>query len=197
MAPKSRVAASENTSAGGPLISPSRLLRCHVLGCADHRTGDGQPAGRVADRGDAEISEEGSALFIEQDVGGLDVAMDDALAMCGGQRAEQRVGQHVDLAGRQRTVVVDLVGERPSAEVGQHEYDIVAVVDDVEQWHHVRMIESGQRRGFADGCGPAARCISWALPCRSRRLQATVRPRSSTARSTTPIPPRPSRPCTT
>ena len=69
-----------------------RLLRAHVLGRADGHARFGQPllpVRRGEGEGDAEVGNDRMPL-VQQDVRGLDVAMDDALAMRVIERARER-----------------------------------------------------------------------------------------------------------
>ena len=134
---------------GRPHQLAPRLLRGHELGRADHGTGDGEPAGGVADRGDPEVGEERAAGLVEQHVGGLDVAVDDPVPVGLGQGPEQGVGQDVDLAGGEGSVMGHLLAQGAAGEVGQDEDDVVAVVDDVEQGDDVRVAEARQSGGFS------------------------------------------------
>ncbi len=82
---------------GGGLRAALGGLRCHVRGRADELVGAGQARG-VGEAGDAEVGQHRvhlAVLLHEQDVGGLQVAVDDAVGVARGQR----VG---DLRGHQR-----------------------------------------------------------------------------------------------
>ena len=67
-------------SAGGPtsLASSAGLLGGHVAGRAHDLAGLGLPCPRLQPLGQAEVGDLGDAVAVEQDVGRLEVAMDDA-----------------------------------------------------------------------------------------------------------------------
>ena len=66
--------------AGGGRTLPHGLLGGEVLGGSDDAPGLGQGRG-VSEAGDAEVRELGGAVGCDQDVGRLDVAVDDAAPM--------------------------------------------------------------------------------------------------------------------
>ncbi len=149
MAANNNVAPSENTSLAGRRRFAPCLLRCHVVGSADHRAGRGQTGGRVADRRHAEVGEVRATLIVEQHVRRFDVAVDHAFAVGGGQRVEQRVGEQRDLPGCERARLPYVVRQRAAGEIRHHQHDFVTVVHEIDQADDVRMIEPGQGLGFA------------------------------------------------
>ena len=111
-------------------------------GVPDDHPGDRQAAGDVAEAGHAEVDEVRVPREVEQHVGGLDVAVDDPVAVGGRQGVEEDVGEAVDLSRREGAVVVHLLGEGAALQVGEHQHDVVAVVDDVEEGHDRRVLEA-------------------------------------------------------
>jgi hypothetical protein len=82
-------------------VVAERLLGRDVVGRAEHAAVGGQAL--VVERaGDAEVGDLGRALLVDQDVLGLDVAVDDAARVRGAERARDldRVGDR--LVDRQR-----------------------------------------------------------------------------------------------
>jgi hypothetical protein len=115
---------------------------------------------RIEQLGDAEIQQLGRAFGRDQDVGRLQVAMDDARAVGGVERI-------ADLASVLQDVVeLEWALERFSLDVLHHQI----VRADVVQRADVRMIEGGDRTRFA------------LEPVRERRLQNLDRDRAIQAR---------------
>ena len=90
----------------------ARLLRRHVRGGSDNHPGCREAGRQVARGGDAEVRERGPAARVEEDVVGLDVAVDDTAAVRGGERIEQGVQQVLDVWRRERARRRHAVGER-------------------------------------------------------------------------------------
>ena len=82
-----RVAPSDHRSEAGPGVLPAHPLGGEVVDGADDLAGPGD--GRVAlDLRDAEVGEQDPAVRGEQDVARLDVPVQDAGGVRGGQRAQ-------------------------------------------------------------------------------------------------------------
>ncbi len=72
-----------NVDRGGDLAAMTRhLLGCHVRGSAEDEAGVRQAAVVLDALGQPEIGDVGLVVFIEQDVRGLQVAMQDAAQVC-------------------------------------------------------------------------------------------------------------------
>ena len=100
----------------------------------------------AGDPGDAEVADHRGAVLTDQDVAGLDVAVDDPGGVCCCQ-AVRDVGSDGDHRCRlERTVLLDDLGQRPGRHVLHHEPHLPGVLDDVEDGDHVAV---AQRRGRA------------------------------------------------
>ena len=128
---------------------------------AGHLTGLGQPD-VVGDLGDAEVDEH-RALRPEHDIGRLEIAMDDAGGVDGGQRVDQpvsEVGEVARIGGQVvGTLVIDLVLERgPVHELGDDEGDTAAVSTvtglDIEDAGDTGVLDTRQDRGLAVQTAP-------------------------------------------
>ena len=75
--------------------------------------------------------------------------MHDAVAVRGGKRVEQRVGEQLDLSRCQPARLANMVGQRSPAEVREDEHDLVAVVDQIDQTDDVRVIEASEGFGLS------------------------------------------------
>src|ERR1051325_9080931 len=90
--------------------------------CADDRTGAGEAVAGIANLCNAEIREENApGVIVDQDVRGLDVAMDDAMPM----RALESIGQLEENAMcpgvRQAPLEPQTFGERDAADIPHDE----------------------------------------------------------------------------
>ena len=85
----------------------------------------------------------------EQDVGGFDVAMDEARPVGGVERAADLFGEPQGLPSRQRSAFPDQALQAGAADVAHGEvedaFDLVSVVDR----DHVWMVEGGRELGLA------------------------------------------------
>ncbi|MEY9996862.1 hypothetical protein ABIE67_008894 [Streptomyces sp. V4I8] len=134
---------------GGAALVPRDALRRHEVGRTDVGAGGGE-AGRLADRGDTEVGEDGSPVGPQQDVGGLHVAVLDAGVVRGGQRGQHSPAEPGRL-GRWHRSPGQPVGERAAGDQLHHDPGVgaVAAVDDVVDGHDVRMVDPGQGPGLA------------------------------------------------
>ena len=82
-------------------VLAEELLGRHVGDGPDGAAGPGQ-AGLAGDLGQAEIGDPGDALLRDEDVGRLDVAVDDAVRMGGGQAVGDLGGEGERLGGGYR-----------------------------------------------------------------------------------------------
>ena len=121
---------------------------------AEDHAGAGQAVGGVGGGGHPEVGEVGAPLVVEEDVGGLDVAMDDAAPVGVGEGRQQPVGDGEDPVGRQGPALPHEVGEAASGEVGHDEDHVAAVVDDVEEGDDGLVLDRGEGVELALETGP-------------------------------------------
>ena len=138
----------EHVGGGRHGLAPGLLGR-HEPRRADDHAGHREPVGLVAAERHAEVGEARLAPVVEQHVGGLDVAVDDALAVRGGQRRQQADGLALDLVGRGGAVLGHPLGQAAAGEVRHDEHDLVALVDDVERPTTLGWCEPAQDVGLA------------------------------------------------
>ena len=131
-------------------LSRGELLGRHVHRRAHPRTGAGEHAGagrRVVagrelrsrvDPGEPEIGDPRAAVAADEDVVGLDVAMDDARGVCGREPAPG-VDQAVEDLGERPLVAADPRREVAALDELHREEHGVLVRSDVEHRHDVRM----------------------------------------------------------
>ena len=141
VAAKASVAPRENTSEAVVAGSPRACSGDMKPGVPTTISLPVRPSVTSRRAGGAEVGEVRPSGRVEEDVRRLDVAVHDALAMGGGERVDQSVGQLVDLVRRERAVLGDPLGERAAREVVHHEHEVVAVVDDVAQPHDAGVVE--------------------------------------------------------
>jgi hypothetical protein len=110
-------------------------------------------AGRRDRAGQAEVGDLDPAVVGEQDVLGLDVAVDDACLVRGAERREDRL-EHVEgLPRREPTVLAHQVAQRAAGDVLHREEHRAPVAALVEDRDHVGVREPGRRLGLADEPG--------------------------------------------
>ena len=97
----------------------------------------------------AKIGEARRAVFGQQDVAGLDVAMNDVEVM----RAAQRVGQlqpdRDDLLDRELMLPLEQIGQRSAADVFHDEVVLIVFFQRGQHFDDVGVIEFAQRFAFA------------------------------------------------
>ena len=107
--------------AGVDLVA-ARLLRRQVLRGADHRGGLGDGVAGVGERaGDAEVHHLHRARLADHDVGGFDVAVDDAVLMAEVQRLAGVCDDLDGPLGRHRALGVHDVAQRHTLDVLHHD----------------------------------------------------------------------------
>ncbi|GAA3226749.1 hypothetical protein GCM10020256_37500 [Streptomyces thermocoprophilus] len=79
---------------------------------------------------------------LQQDVGRLDVAVDDALRVHGGQAGQQLVQQQAHEARRQRAVVPYEMDERAAGDQVHGEQDLVVVGGPAVGGEHMRVVDA-------------------------------------------------------
>lgn len=111
-------------------VGSEHLLRSEVTRRSHHVVGLCQ-AGLAQTHGDAEVGQAqagpGRAGGLQQYVGGLDVAVDDALGVHGGEAGQQLVEQPADVGGWKGTVVIDEIDQGASGHQVHGEQDLVVV----------------------------------------------------------------------
>ena len=125
-----------------------RLLGGDVVGRAQHAPVGGQALlGHRA--GDAEVGDLGGALLVDQDVLGLDVAVDDVALVRGAERARDldRVGDR--LGHGQPPEPADAVLERLALDVLEDDVRAAVVLAGVDHADDVRVVELGDRPRLA------------------------------------------------
>jgi len=145
----------------------THLFRRQVLGGAHHDVVAGQVvAGRCGEAlGDAEVGEQHPTIRCDQDVAGLDVAVDETGAM---GRVERRCDAHADVHGQIRAELLLLVEQLAQAlAVDELHHDRLAPTlgDRVVDGDDVRVVQPG------DGDGLAAEALGDHGVCRERRLE--------------------------
>ncbi len=115
---------------------------------------DQRPAGRgrcgADGPGQAEVGDLDVAVGGDEDVLGLDVAVDDLGRVGGRQRDEHLLEQLERAVGRHRRFLAHEVAQRAAGDVLHDEIGDVAVAALVEDRDHVAVVELGGRLGLAD-----------------------------------------------
>lgn len=124
----------------------TRLFGTHVVRRADDGAGV-RHARVVGGTRNAEVGEHRGAVFAQQDVVGLDVAVDHALAL----GIAQRRGDLARHAQREGQVARRAVAGQHRAAGQVFHRDVVGIThpSDVVHLHHVRVLELGRDSGFA------------------------------------------------
>jgi hypothetical protein len=124
-----------------------RLLGGHVTGRAQDRPGGRQAVADLDALGQSEVGDLGGALFGQQHVGGLEISVNDALAVGGVHRLGQRRHQAGRLGGRQR-LALQLVGQAAAGDELQGEVGMSLVPAGLEKLHDVRVLQRRDRLGL-------------------------------------------------
>ena len=129
-------------------VVAERLLGRDVVGGPEHAAVGGQ-ALLVERAGDAEVGDLGRALLVDQDVLGLDVAVDDVAGVGGGERARDldRVGDR--LVDRQAAHAADAVLQRLALDVLEDDVGPAVLLPGVDHADDVRVAELGDGASLA------------------------------------------------
>ncbi len=132
-------------------VGAQHLLGSEVTGRAHHVVGLCQPRLAQSHR-DAEVGQPQPGASrtgrFEQHVGGLDVTVDDAFRVHGGEARQELVEERADERGGQRAVVRDQVDERAPGDQVHGEQDLVVVGGPAGRGEDVRVVDP--QRLFAD-----------------------------------------------
>ena len=143
------------------------LLRRHICHGADHGAHGGPRPGRelveplafrLHELRDAEVEDLHAPIARDEEVVGLEVAVDDALAMCDGQSTRGLRGQVDDALGAERAALQSLAQGLALEQLGD-EVGVSVCVADVVHREDVRVIEepgglAPPARSGAGGPGP-------------------------------------------
>ena len=102
---------------------------------------------RVLRAGDPEVGQLRAVVLVEQDVAGLDVAVDDPGRVHVRERAEQLAGQPLGVG--QRAAVAEAVAQAAAGDVRHHQVGPVLLDAEVEDLDDVRVRERGGRARLA------------------------------------------------
>ncbi len=139
------------------------LLRGHVVGRADNIPGPRQRSrlgGQAEHLGNAEIGDLHPPLFVEEDVLGFDVAMDDAFVVRELERFADLRDDRQGLLGRKPAGALDLP-QVPAVHKFHHQVVQGAGLPKIMHRDDVRVVQAGQGAGFAVepfGKASVARC---------------------------------------
>ncbi len=102
-------------------------------------------AGAVDPRRNAEIHDARRTVFVEQDIGGFEVAMDDALGVGMGDRIENRPHDADCLDRRQCAAVAQELGQIFARHVLENQVDIAVRLTRLENRDDIRMAQLADR----------------------------------------------------
>ena len=108
------------------MLVAARLLGGHVGRCA-HQAGAAQLGAGLGQLGDAEVGDIGIGVGVEQDIGWLEVAVDDAQRM----RPVERRGdaaENLDRLGQAEPATVDAVGQRAAGHQAHHQVGLAILL---------------------------------------------------------------------
>ena len=98
--------------------------------------------------GDAEVGEEGVALFIKQDVGRFEVAVNDAFLVSGFQGRGQLVDQGGGVVRLPGTRAVECISQAASAHQAHDQVGALGIAPVVVEGHDVEVLELGDELSF-------------------------------------------------
>ncbi len=127
---------------------PGGDLGCDVGGRPGHQAGGGERGIRLGP-GDPEVGQLHVSVGGDQDVGGFDVAVDHAGLVRGTQRLRGLREERRGLGGSQPALGLDVLGEVHPLDVLHHQPFLVALVHEVEDGHHMRVVDPRRDPGFA------------------------------------------------
>jgi hypothetical protein len=156
-----------------------RLFRAHVSRRSDGDSGGGQPRFAVTDSArDAEVSNHWpAAVGVDQDVVGLDVAVDDSALMGVSERIRDVTEDSPRLVNRERTVVVQQLRDIVARDVRHHKENDAACLVDGVNIYDVRVVELRGHLGLAQKPGldfAAERQFGWQYFDGDRALQTPI-----------------------
>ena len=128
-------------------LAAAALLGAHVGG-RPHQGAGQRPARPLGRLGDPEVGDDRVALFVDQDVAGLDVAMDHPRAMSVGERGAHLVQDRPDDRQRQPARALHHVLERAPLHVPHHEEVEAFRLPHRVDRHDVRMMQLGDGDGL-------------------------------------------------
>ncbi len=110
---------------------------------ADDLAGGGERgAGVVEEAGDAEVADLQGAVGVQQEVGGLDVTVDDALRVCGGEPGGGLRGEIGHPLGGQRAGGGQHPGEAVAFDQFHHQVQPVVVLAEVQDTDQIGVVET-------------------------------------------------------
>jgi hypothetical protein len=149
------------SGAGQEGLAIGRRWRIAGLGRGGHDAGcgrGGHDAG-LAQLGQAEVEHLDRVVVGDHDVGGLDVAVKDALGVGGGQGVGDGDEGVEGLARRHGALGPDALAQGPALDQ-LHDQEVLAVLgQDVEQGDHARVRDRGRGPGLAQHAGAALRVV--------------------------------------
>ncbi len=154
---------------GGSGILAAQPLRGEVVDRPDDLSGTGD--GRVAlDLGDAEVGEQDPAVLGEEHVAGLDVPVQYAGGVRGGQRAQHPQADPGGLARLDAADVLDLVGQRVALDELHHDPRPAVVVEHVVQGDDGGVVDPRRRARLGPGTGEQNGLLALGHVQRGRQL---------------------------
>ena len=97
--------------------------------------------------GQAEVADLGMSVAVQQDVAGLEIAVDDAVLVGVGHGLGHLPDQLAGLPRRQRTML-DPIRQAAPFDVAHREVVLALVLPDLEDGHDARVVELGSRLGL-------------------------------------------------